>query len=149
MAGPWWCWNAVGPTHRDRFARTPEEMARNFWDPSEGRHGLFDIWTFSGIEAVVSSGLGGGSLIYANVMLRKDEKWFVHESPLPGGGYEHWPINRDQLEPHYDDVEQMLGATRYPYPETPKTAAMREAAETMSAEFLMPPLAVQLRATSR
>ena len=28
------------------FARTPEEMARNFWDPSEGRHGLFDIWTF-------------------------------------------------------------------------------------------------------
>ena len=27
----------------------------------------------------VSSGLGGGSLIYANVMLRKDEDWFVHE----------------------------------------------------------------------
>ncbi len=124
------------------FARTPEEMARNFWDPSEGRHGLFDIWTFSGIEAVVSSGLGGGSLIYANVMLRKDEKWFVHESPLPGGGYEHWPISRDQLDPHYDEVEQMLGATRYPYPETPKTAAMRDAAAAMGAEFLMPPLAV-------
>ena len=35
-AGPWWCWSAVGPTRRESFARTPEEMGRNFWDPSEG-----------------------------------------------------------------------------------------------------------------
>jgi cholesterol oxidase len=52
------------------FARTPSEMARNFWEPEEGKHGLFDVWTFSGLEGVVSSGLGGGSLIYANVFLR-------------------------------------------------------------------------------
>ena len=62
------------------FARTPRAMGRNFWDPSEGLQGLFDVWTFRGLEGVVSSGLGGGSLIYANVLLRKDEKWFVHET---------------------------------------------------------------------
>ena len=45
------------------FPRTPAQMSRNFWDPSEGLHGLFDIWSFRGIEAVVSSGLRGGSLI--------------------------------------------------------------------------------------
>ena len=26
------------------FARSPSEMQDNFWDPSQGRHGLFDVW---------------------------------------------------------------------------------------------------------
>jgi cholesterol oxidase len=124
------------------FARTPAEMARNFWEPDEGKHGLFDIWSFSGLEGVVSSGLGGGSLIYANVLLRKDEKWFVQHDPLPTGGYEHWPISRTKLESHYDAVERMIGTNRYPYEDTAKTAAMRESAEALGMEFLLPPLAV-------
>ena len=37
------------------------------------------MWSFAGLESVVSSGLGGGSLIYANVLIRKDERWFVKE----------------------------------------------------------------------
>jgi cholesterol oxidase len=124
------------------FPRTPTGMARNFWDPSEGMHGLFDIWSFRGLEGVVASGLGGGSLIYANVLLRKDERWFVHESPLPGGGYEHWPIGRADLDPHYDRVERMLGATPYPYTDTPKTVAMHEAAGRLGLQVSRPPLAV-------
>jgi cholesterol oxidase len=43
-------------------------MKSNIWDPSEGPYGMFNVWSFQGINAVVSSGLGGGSLIYANVM---------------------------------------------------------------------------------
>lgn len=66
------------------FARTPAAMGRAFWDPSEGLQGLFDVWTFRGLESVVSAGLGGGSLIYANVLLRKDEDWFVKEEPGHG-----------------------------------------------------------------
>ena len=124
------------------FARTPAAMSRNFWDPSEGLHGLFDVWSFRGLEGVVSSGLGGGSLTYANVLLRKDERWFVHESPVPGGGYENWPVTRDDLDQHYDRVEQMLGATPYPYPDTPKTAAMRESAARLGLDYQLPPLAV-------
>ena len=124
------------------FARTPAAMGRNFWDPSEGLHGLFDVWTFKGLEGVVSSGLGGGSLIYANVLLRKDEKWFVHESPVPGGGYEHWPLSRSDLDPHYDRVEKMLGATPYPYPATSKTAAMRDSSARLGLDWQLPPLAV-------
>jgi len=128
------------------FPRTPRDMARNFWDPSEGRHGMFNVWSFRGLEAVVSSGLGGGSLIYANVLLRKDERWFVHEQPFDGG-YEHWPIGRADLEPHYDEVERMLGAQRLPfeapgYSATPKTVAMRQAAERLGLEWQLPKLAV-------
>src|SRR3954453_3554325 len=55
------------------FPRAPADMRGNFWDPSEGCHGLFNVWSFDGLEALVASALGGGSLIYANVLLRKDE----------------------------------------------------------------------------
>lgn len=129
------------------FARSPAEMGRNFWDPSEAMYGLFDAWTFRGMEGVVSSGLGGGSLIYANVLLRKDPQWFVHHSPLPGGGYEHWPFSRADLEPHYDNVEQMLQPVPYPYLETLKTKAMKETAEALGLEYQRPPIAVAFAGT--
>ncbi|MFI2200354.1 GMC family oxidoreductase [Streptomyces sp. NPDC020192] len=129
------------------FARTPTEINRAFWDPGAGLYGLFDVWSFRGCDAVVASGLGGGSLIFANVLLRKDEHWFVQEQPLPGGGHETWPVGRADLEPHYDAVERMMGATPYPlhhpgYADTPKTHAMREAAAALGLEFRLPPLAV-------
>jgi cholesterol oxidase len=129
------------------FPRSPAGIGRNFWDPSEGLHGMFDVWRFKGLDAVVSSGLGGGSLIYANVLLRKDEHWFVHEDPLPNGGYETWPLSRADLDPHYDTVERMLGAQRYPvehvgYDATAKTAAMHRAAREIGLAVDLPPLAV-------
>ena len=39
------------------FERSPAGLRRAVWSPDEGRHGLFDIWTFRGVDAVVSSGL--------------------------------------------------------------------------------------------
>jgi cholesterol oxidase len=129
------------------FARTPAEMSRAFWDPSAGLYGLFDVWSFHGADSVVSSGLGGGSLVYANVMLRKDEHWFVEEDPLPGGGYERWPVTRADLDPHYDAVEQMIGVTPYPldhptFADTPKAHAMHDAAAELGLDWRLPPLAV-------
>ena len=32
------------------FPRSPRELAANFWDPSEGLFGFFDIWTFRSEE---------------------------------------------------------------------------------------------------
>ncbi|HEV7756142.1 MAG TPA: GMC family oxidoreductase [Mycobacteriales bacterium] len=129
------------------FPRTPAAVARAFWDPSLGLHGMYDVWRFRGLDAVVSSAVGGGSLIYANVLLRKDERWFVHEDPLPRGGYETWPLSRADLDPHYDAVETMLGAQRYPFGETgyaatAKTAALGEAARRLGLRAELPPLAV-------
>ena len=71
---------------------------------------MYNVWSFDHIGAVVSSGLGGGSLIYANVMLRKDPAWFVHEDRA--GGHESWPVTREDLDPHYDRAEQMLAPSR-------------------------------------
>lgn len=134
------------------FARTPAQMGRAFWDPAEGLYGLFDVWGFHGFDSVVSSGLGGGSLIYANVLLRKDEHWFVKDEPLPGGGYETWPVTRADLDPHYDAVEAMLGGTPFPldqpaYASTPKAHAMQDAAAELGLDWQLPSLAVSFAPT--
>src|SRR5437763_379500 len=111
------------------FPRSPYQMKNSFWDPSEGKYGLFSVWSFQGMNAIVASGLGGGSLIYSNVLLRKDEKWFVKEDRSKGG-YEYWPVTRADLDPHYEQVEQMLNAQKYPfdiapYNETARTKALQ------------------------
>jgi cholesterol oxidase len=128
------------------FARTPYQMKHNFWDPSEGFYGLYNAWSFPRLTAVVSSGLGGGSLIYSNVMLRKDEKWFVKEDPTQGG-YEYWPVTRADLDPHYDRVEKMLNLQQYPldhspYNTTNRALALRDAARRLNLNWYLPPLAV-------
>lgn len=134
------------PYPPNSFPRSPYKMQKNFWDPSEGLYGMYNIWSFKNIEAVVSSGLGGGSLIYGNVLIRKDEKWFVKED-LSKGGYEHWPVTRADLEPHYDQVEKGLNAQRYPfehapYNETAKTNEFKAVAAKLGLEWQLPNLAV-------
>src|SRR5207302_7663486 len=94
------------------FPRTPLEFKRALWDPSKGLHGLYDVWSFRGLGALVSSGLGGGSLIYANVLLRKDKRWFAEQTV---DGVCPWPITYEQLVPHYEAVERVLAPVRYPH----------------------------------
>ncbi|MFH9419194.1 GMC oxidoreductase [Streptomyces sp. NPDC017529] len=129
------------------FPRTPAELGRALWDPGEGLYGLFDVWRFRGCDSLVSSGLGGGSLIYANVLLRKEAHWFVQREELPGGGHESWPLTRADLDPHYDAVEAVLRPVPYPvdaepYAGTPKTRALRDAAERAGLPWSPAPLAV-------
>jgi cholesterol oxidase len=127
------------------FPRSPRGLSQNLWDPNSGLYGMFDIWAFQRLESVVSSGLGGGSLIYANVLLRKDPAWFVEDSP--GEEPRPWPVTYQDLEPHYEAAEGMLGAQRYPfdqlpYSQTSKTQALRDAALQLDLQWELPHLAV-------
>lgn len=112
------------------FPRTPYEMKDNFWDPSKGLYGMFNFWAFDGVEVLVSSGLGGGSLIHSSVLMRKED------------GYQDWPIKYSDLEPHYRNVELMLEPERYPYNNTPKTNALERAARDLCLTCFRPNLAV-------
>jgi cholesterol oxidase len=128
------------------FPRTPRQVRTGaFWRPRAGLHGLWDMWSFPGLGAVVSSGLGGGSLIYANVALRKDETTFADSE------HERWPVSYSDLEHHYATVEAMQGATPYPadvepYASTPKTNALLDAAAQVGLEAFRPNLAVSFAA---
>ena len=93
-----------------QFARTPAQLKQSFWDPKNGLYGLYDYWGFKGMDAIVSSGLAGGSLIYANVFLEKERDSFTD-----------WPIDYQNIKEHYSEVRQMVGVAKYPFEErTPK-----------------------------
>src|SRR4051812_29907533 len=97
------------------FPRTPRGMKENFWAPASGLLGLFEVWSFQHVTAIVSSGLGGGSLINANVLLRK-----------PPDTFDGWPLDRGALDPHYANVESVLDPRPFPadiepYASAPKT----------------------------
>ena len=118
------------------FPRTPAGFGQNFWDPRREGFGLFDVWSFDNMDAVVAAGLGGGSLIYANVLIRKDENWFTAD--VDGTG-RPWPVTRAELDPHYAAVEDMLGAQVFPmaappYAQVRKTVALRDAAVALGYE---------------
>lgn len=128
------------------FARTPPQMRRAFWDPEQKLYGLFELWRFSDLDMVVSSGLGGGSLIYANVMIPKDEETFVRED-LGAGGRENWPIGFAELAPHYENVRDMQAPQTFPsavepYASTGKTVAIEDAADALGLTADRPELAV-------
>jgi cholesterol oxidase len=125
------------------FARTPAASSMNVWDPSEGLHGLFDLWSFRRTEALVSAGLGGGSLIYANVLIRMHPNWFY--SQIPGHATKPWPITYADLEPHYREVERMLKPRRYPnnyVAVTDKTRRFKQAALEANYKWYRPKLAI-------
>ncbi len=124
------------------FPRSPQEITdRLYWDPSRGKFGIFNIWSFRKMEALVSAGLGGGSLIYANVLLRKEPGWFSDADGRP------WPVTYDDLVPHYERVEAAIGWEHYPfedepYASVPKIRAFRDAVAANGWEFERAPLAV-------
>src|SRR3954464_9595158 len=124
------------------FPRTPRQVRDGaFWRPAEGLHGLWETWSFPGLGAIVSSGLGGGSLIYANVALRKDPATFADDER------ERWPVSYEDLEPWYEAVEARQGSAPYPsdrepYASTPKTNALLDAAERTGLHAFRPPISV-------
>jgi cholesterol oxidase len=133
-----------------KFPRAPHLLRRNFWDPSKGLYGMWNVWFFKSYGALVSAGVGGGSLIYANVLLKKDERWFVTEEPGTPG-YEYWPVTRADLEPHYEHVLKNMNAQRFPehapYCDTGKVNEFRKAVQRLADKdpkrsLVKPPLAI-------
>jgi cholesterol oxidase len=110
------------------FTRTIPGVGDSFWDPSNQLYGRFNVWFFKKLGALVSSGLGGGSLIYANVLVRKPAEWFDAD--------ERWPISYRELDRHYKAVEDVIDPRPYPtgdpYDRVQKIRAFRDAARKLA-----------------
>jgi cholesterol oxidase len=120
------------------FPRDVTDVDRLFWRyPSRSQsRGLFDVRFFSGLATVVASGVGGGSLIYANVLIRPDAS--VFDDP-------RWPrsINLASLAPYYDKVEAEIGPHPIPADATlKKRSAFHAAAAKLGRDVVDPPMSV-------
>ena len=88
--------------------------------------GMFDVRVNSEVNVVLGCGLGGGSLINANVGMRPDDE--VLNDPC-------WPLalreDRATLDKAYDAVTDMLKVAPYPdtWPMPAKSFSMKKAAE--------------------
>jgi cholesterol oxidase len=104
------------------------------------RTGLYDLRVNEDINVFLGCGLGGTSLVNANVALRAEPR--VFDDP-------RWPqAVRDDLstllEDGYRRAEEMLRPTPYPgsFPELPKLRAMEQSASQMGENFYRPPINV-------
>ncbi|MEO6457826.1 MAG: GMC family oxidoreductase [Chloroflexia bacterium] len=104
------------------------------------RTGLYDLRVNEDINVFLGCGLGGTSLVNANVALRAEPR--VFDDP-------RWPqAVRDDLgtllEEGYRRAEEMLKPTPYPdnFPELPKLLALEQSASHLGEKFYRPPINV-------
>jgi cholesterol oxidase len=82
------------------FPDTLEQAPDAFWHPTLNPDGLFDLRLMKDLSVMTASGVGGGSLVYANVQLRTPAEVFMRG----------WPqaISRVELDPYYTRTEEAL-----------------------------------------
>ena len=101
--------------------RTSWQLRRYLWAPKLGMRGIQRMTLLNDVMILSGAGVGGGSLVYANTLYRpldafyRDAQW---------ADITDW---RDELAPHYDQAERMLGVTENPV-DTPADEIMRTVA---------------------
>src|SRR3954447_18404866 len=105
---------------REDFIDRPEQAAELLWHKRANPGGLFDVRLLRDVVVITAAGVGGGSLVYANVQLRAPAEVFS----------QGWPaaITRASLDPWYDRTEAALQPRPTPAePALPKVAAFAAA----------------------
>jgi cholesterol oxidase len=87
----------------DDFPKSTWDSRRYFWAPRVGMKGIFRLSLFKDIAVVSGSGVGGGSLGYANTLYVPPSPFF--EDPQ-WADLEDWERT---LAPHYETAQRMLG----------------------------------------
>ncbi len=87
------------------FPRTNWNVSKYLWLPALRCFGIQQITLLNGVLVLHGSGVGGGSLVYANVLMEPDGALF--ESPA----WSHLADWHSLLRPHYEMAKAMLGVT--------------------------------------
>jgi len=90
------------------FPKTNWNIWKFLWLPPLRCFGIMQFSFFSNILALHGDGVGGGSLVYANVLVRPDDEIFNNPT------WKHLQDWKTILTPHYDTAEHMLGVAANP-----------------------------------
>lgn len=114
-----------GKRFRDQdFAKSNWAFWKYVWNPALRSFGILQISLLDGMLILHGSGVGGGSLGYANVLMEPDEALF--EAP----GWRRLADWKRVLRPHYAEAKRMLGVAP-----TPKLLAADETLGEVAAEL--------------
>ncbi|WP_354698152.1 Cholesterol oxidase [Paraconexibacter sp. AEG42_29] len=92
----------------DEFAKNTWDLKRYFFAPKAGLRGILRLTFFKHVTIVSGSGVGGGSLGYANTLYVPPKAFF--EDPQWAGLADDWQA---ELAEHYAEAERMLGVVTY------------------------------------
>jgi cholesterol oxidase len=106
------------------FAESTWNFRRYYWMPKLGLRGIFRMTAFKDVFIVSGSGVGGGSLGYANTLYRARPAFFGDDQ---WDGLADW---ESELAPHYETAERMLGVADYPL-EGPADLLLKEYGEAI------------------
>jgi cholesterol oxidase len=106
------------------FPRTNWNIWKFLWLPALRCFGSFQMSLFRGLFVFHASSVGGGSQVYACVLMEPEETYFM--SP----GWRELKDWRTVLKPHYETARRMLGVTTNPRL-WPSDEALRKIAEEM------------------
>jgi cholesterol oxidase len=121
----------------DTFPRKPGDAW--VWDQTcpEKRNGWVDFRLQRGVSVAQGAGVGGGSLIYANVLVEAPRALFD----------EGWPaeLTYDALAPYYQRVDRMLRPTPVPASQVPERLRLvQRAAAALGYESRFRPMPVAI-----
>ena len=121
----------------DSLPRTSWRLHKFLWLPRLGLRGIQRISFLRGLVVLSGAGVGGGSLVYANVLYRPPEAFYRDRQ------WTHISDWASELEPHYATAERMLGRTVNPTTTRPDQV-LREVAEDMgvASSFRLTPVGV-------
>ncbi len=98
-----------GKRYRDQdFARSNWNVWKYLWAPSLRCFGILQITPLPDVIVLHGSGVGGGSLGYANVLMQPSDRLFDNPS------WKHLADWKALLLPHFDTARRMLGVTTNP-----------------------------------
>jgi len=90
----------------ETYARTNWQFWKYLWMPSLLAHGILQISILKGLMVLHGTGVGGGSLMYSNVLEIPNDETFakpVWNTPIAWG---------EVLRPHFKTAQHMLGVER-------------------------------------
>jgi len=91
------------------FPKTNWDVKKFLWAPVIGCHGIQRIWLLKDFMGLGGAGVGGGSLVYANVLMEPLEPFY--RDPQWVDLDDDW---QKTLSPHYQMARKMLGVTTFP-----------------------------------
>jgi cholesterol oxidase len=122
-----------GKRYEDKdFPKTNWNIIKSLWLPFLRCFGTWELSFLNGCVALRGSGVGGGSLMYANVLMETDDRLF--EAP----SWHHLADWKTILRPHYDTAKRMLGVTTNPCLYKPDEILRQMAAELGVADTFHP-----------